>query len=905
MASSFFGFDSRLPRDRAPSLTATTAAPGRIASPNHSAPGTAPWAGAADPRNVISFHELEGLPAAPVEDDRLAHHDMPFGLPLHRTAPGNLSGGAPRTPRREDAPAMAPWGTPTRPPAFPGQQEHILADSMGQVSLEQDAFSKALGRLEAARRASQSHLPHYPPSPLASASPAPTTSSPAAQQPGAPQFVPGRTPPPGMGPGPYPGGAMSLAELEAQLMQQRQHQQQQPPPGAARSSPLPHTSAPPMMGAPAISPDGQLLPGLAGPDGSPFPMGMPPHMMGMMPPGMGMGMMMPPPHFPGAPHFAVPPPHMARDMPPHFAGMPPGMGPPPMMFPPPDVHPSMSLDEVERVMLEQQVQARMQQQMAMKRARRDARMRELSKYNGIMTQYEKDQIARIQISQLVTADPMKEDFYYQVYSSLRGNPTTEASAKRAPPLLQRGGRGGGSLQDQIQRIVQNAKKRPKATQISLEGALGTISRKTVKNPRQILQVSAGTANPTSATSTNLRVVPTAPSSKAHRKAALKAAEALYQLVIDIENLNRNQPTAESKRSLVMTEDGDERAMTLAEELESWERELTTAMDTLWGRLRQPDGDVDPVVLVLSCSKGKKLWPRLVRLLAPHHATMLALALFSHAQLLDVVQHSSLPALYAAPQLFPGLASSRPSIDALLEFMDATEQFMHHVVPPLVHFIADAPWNVVQSCLEVLLDRNDVVRLGASRAGLVVLTMLVSRAEILHQTQLADAWPDMFQRLFAELQGHYLAFFPLTNVPNLADELARHAVPAALLLQLQQATAASTRAGTPTPAPEALAKDPAAAAAVIDLYLTDDVHVWQFLAAMAVAAGVDQQYALVAEVRDRIVGNVAAGQAAAAAAAAAVPGDVASATLVEKAERSLHNVNLFLHALGLDASQIQA
>ncbi|KNE60025.1 hypothetical protein AMAG_05465 [Allomyces macrogynus ATCC 38327] len=869
MASSFFGFDSRLPRDRAPSLTATTPTPGRIASPNPSAPGTAPWAGAADPRNVISFHELEGLPAAPVEDERLVHHDMPFGLPLHRTASGNLSGGAPRTPRREDAPAMAPWGTPTRPPAFPGQQEHMLAESMGQVSLEQDAFSKALGRLEAARRTSQSHLPHYPPSPLTSASPAPTTSGPAAQQPGAPQFIPGRTPPPGMGPGPYPGGVMSLAELEAQLMQQRQHQQQQqqPPHGAAPSSPLPLSSAPPMMGAPAIGPDGQLIPGLPGPDGSPFPMGLPPHMMGMMPPGMGMGMMMPPPHFPGATHFA---------MPPHFAGMPPGMGPPPMMFPPPDMHPSMSLDEVERVMLEQQVQARMQQQMAMKRARRDARMRELSKYkwhhDAVL---KRDQIARIpDFAARGRLTRMKEDFYYQ-----------------------RGGRSGGSLQDQIQRIVQNAKKRPKATQISLEGALGTISRKTVKNPRQILQVSAGTTSPTSTTSANPRV--------AHRKAALKAAEALYQLVIDIENLNRNQPTAESKRSLVMTEDGDERAMTLTEELEAWERELTTAMDTLWGRMRQPDGDVDPVVLVLSCSKGKKLWPRLVRLLAPHHAAKLALALISHAQSLDVVQHSSLPALYATPQLFPGLASSRPSIDALLEFMDATEQFMHYVVPPLVQFIADAPWNVVQSCLEVLLDRNDVVRLGASRAGLVVLTMLISRAEILHQTQLADAWPDLFQRLFAELQGHYLAFFPLTNVPNLADELARHTVPAALLLQLQQATAASTRAGTPTPAPEALAKDPAAAAAVIDLYLTDDVHVWQFLAAMAVAAGVDQQYALVAEVRDRIVGNVAAGQAAAAAAAAAVPGDVASATLVEKAERSLHNVNLFLHALGLDASQIQA
>ena len=36
-----------------------------------------------------------------------------------------------------------------------------------------------------------------------------------------------------------------------------------------------------------------------------------------------------------------------------------------------------------------------------------------------MTQYEKEMIAKIQIFQLVTDQPYRDDFYYQVYTSLR------------------------------------------------------------------------------------------------------------------------------------------------------------------------------------------------------------------------------------------------------------------------------------------------------------------------------------------------------------------------------------------------------------------------------------------------------------------------------------------------------
>lgn len=107
-----------------------------------------------------------------------------------------------------------------------------------------------------------------------------------------------------------------------------------------------------------------------------------------------------------------------------------------------------------------------------------------AKYNNLMTQYDKDLIARIQISQLVTDDPYKDDFYYQVYTAIRsrlGLPPTggpplnnmgrpEIDAKASDTGNRSGGKGraeGGMLrmQQQVQRIVHNNQQRkPKSAQ---------------------------------------------------------------------------------------------------------------------------------------------------------------------------------------------------------------------------------------------------------------------------------------------------------------------------------------------------------------------------------------------------------------------------------------------------------
>jgi DNA topoisomerase 2-associated protein PAT1 len=84
-----------------------------------------------------------------------------------------------------------------------------------------------------------------------------------------------------------------------------------------------------------------------------------------------------------------------------------------------------------------------------------------------MTQSEKEYIHKVQIAQLVNQDPNADDFYCRMYTIMHGR-----TAASAPEITKRdsGGRHGRRetgmqrMQQQIQRIVNDAKKRPKATQ---------------------------------------------------------------------------------------------------------------------------------------------------------------------------------------------------------------------------------------------------------------------------------------------------------------------------------------------------------------------------------------------------------------------------------------------------------
>ncbi|CAJ0884687.1 17038_t:CDS:10, partial [Entrophospora sp. SA101] len=131
--------------------------------------------------------------------------------------------------------------------------------------------------------------------------------------------------------------------------------------------------------------------------------------------------------------------------------------------------------------------------------------------------------------------------------------------------------------------------------------------------------------------------------------------------------------------------------------------------------------------------------------------------------------------------------------------------------------------------------------GATEVGLAFLTMFLSRAEILKQgggknqsLPIPDEhellqWQDLYNRLFNLLQGHYVSLFPPFG------------------------------------------------------YGIDDMYVWQFLAAMAVGASIEQQHVLVTE---RVIETISKAN---------------NRFASDKTVHKIANVNLFLNALGLDAS----
>ncbi|KAI8381526.1 topoisomerase II-associated protein PAT1-domain-containing protein [Radiomyces spectabilis] len=522
-------------------------------------------------------------------------------------------------------------------------------------------------------------------------------------------------------------------------------------------------------------------------------------------------------------------------------------------------------DPMQLMALRQQQQELLQQQLALERELQRKQTPPKSRYDELMTQRDKDFINRVQLSQLAQGDPYSGDFYYQVYTSLRqraGLPTW-ASTHTAYEHSHRGGRGQNKednmmqrMQQQLQRIVNDAKRRPKQTQVSLEGALGKITSLTVRNPRQVLQVSdkkvssPSTKDSTREVSDKRHPVPhgkQGASTLNDRRRTLRIVESLYDIVLKIEQLRRQGPARNRSRH----EEDEEDAM------KAWNEACNAETEKLWEALglSEANNESTPDVIgVLSIAKGKKLIPRIVRHLTSEQNLTMITAIVSHFAQLQVCRHVIYPGTMVAN-------AEEAKAQQFVTFEDV-ELFMNTAAPPLLSFIAEAPLNVVNKLLYLFMDKNDTDVVARSKPGLAFLTMLLSRAEILKQgggalqglmppssDDLAQ-WHEAYNRFFDLLQTKYAHIFPSLYylVP---------VYPNTNMLQLS-----------------------------LDI---DDMYVWQFLAAMAVGASMDQQHILVTEIRDRVMENIVL-----------VHSNRLNAT---QAAHKISNVNLFLHALGLDASQV--
>ncbi|KAG2354955.1 topoisomerase II-associated protein PAT1 [Suillus spraguei] len=514
------------------------------------------------------------------------------------------------------------------------------------------------------------------------------------------------------------------------------------------------------------------------------------------------------------------------------------------------------------------------ERMEERRRRKAAKIAHMSRYNDLMTQSDKDFITRIQVSQLVTQDPYAEDFYAQVYGAiLRSRLGLQSQDERVIKFGSSGGVGLGlaqkgsgrrqsamqKMEAQVERIVNNARLREKEKGLhslhSLQGALGKTSGRSYKAaPRQLLQDGNGAAQEAAKlgrealgqAAGNDGVVRRDPLTQ---RQTLVVLEGLYDLVLNIEQLRRDQPLEEDEE--------DEEAFV------SWSATYNDLVEQIWMNLKVmlplETSDPHPFVSLLTPVKGKKILPRLSRHITPPRMLTLLTLLVACFSQLDVVKHA--PLLDSLEE-----TSERQDVER------QTQAFLGSVLQSILPVIAKAELRVITGLLGLLLDRTNIVVSAQTRPGIAMLTLFLSRVEIVKQGMSsahesseiptpAEAqngmqfsnftkWQTMFDHLFQLLMPHFVLLFPSTR-------LVAQPLPVA----------------APLPPTDIL-----------------DQPVWQFLAALALHASSDQQSILVTNLREKVLDIVTS---------------VSKGWVADEEERQtkLANVNLFLHALGLDSSQI--
>ncbi|KAJ9230265.1 hypothetical protein DTO169E5_8500 [Paecilomyces variotii] len=447
-----------------------------------------------------------------------------------------------------------------------------------------------------------------------------------------------------------------------------------------------------------------------------------------------------------------------------------------------------------------------------KRAKRNHKIFLLSRGNGLMTPQDKNFITRIQLQQLVAAtgnmadpDPeavLSEDFYYQVYSQIRGAPRQHP---RQPLghfaqtyLFQTGSRTGGHgrrhyqnadnhmqrMQQQVQRAVEAAKLKPKNKQLIIEGSLGKISFSNAKTPKPLLNIkrpesSEGVKTAKKTTHTEL--------SPSDRKSILKNIESVYGALMKMEDMERNMPPP--------PDESDPEAISRHME---WRQKIQALNQKLWQELKVMEpivpGSVTPhpFIAFLSYSKGKKAIPRIFRHIDQEQRVTILTMIVVHLDSLDVVRWAQ-----------PRLGEVQPPAAVREEI----ELFSQAVMPSLLGYVSEAPFNIIIGLLGLVLAQTQVQTVARTKVGLGILTMLLSRAEIVKEAGQADErdwqqWTEKFNVLFDTLEPILADIFP-----------------------------GSINTG-------------------------DDMYVWQFLAAVGIGASPEQQQRLVIAVKDRVMETVA-------------------------------------------------
>jgi DNA topoisomerase 2-associated protein PAT1 len=375
-----------------------------------------------------------------------------------------------------------------------------------------------------------------------------------------------------------------------------------------------------------------------------------------------------------------------------------------------------------------------------KRAKRNHKIFLLSKDNGLMTPQDKNFITRIQLQQLVTAtgnpnehstdSGLSEDFYYQVHNQIRGGPRQHPGQPLSnfaqTYLFQTGGRSAGMrrqarggdnhmhrMEQQVRRAVEAAKNKPKNKQLVIEGSLGKISFSNAKTPKPLLNIKRGDGGSDAhrpGSTVRDRKANVAGVSGSDRKTILTDIENVYSTLMQMEDHDRHIPPP-------LLEEVDPE---LVGRHMDWQEKSQRLNQQLWNQLKvhEPIGatTTHPFIAFLSFSKGKKAIPRVFRHITQEQRTTILTMIVVHLDQLDVVRQAQ-------------LLSGDTQLNAVLR--ENIDLFSLAVMPSLFAYLSEAELDIVTGVLGLICTINvDII--ARARVGVSMLTMILSRAELIKQ-----------------------------------------------------------------------------------------------------------------------------------------------------------------------------
>ena len=440
--------------------------------------------------------------------------------------------------------------------------------------------------------------------------------------------------------------------------------------------------------------------------------------------------------------------------------------------------------------------------------------------------------------------------------------------------------------------------------MALEGALGKIAIRTRSAPRPLLQVgrqdadkdaSAAAASSLSSTLNRTAVSGSSANAPMNKRQVLLAIERVYDTVLLLEQARRTQQGMIAAARMEQSAEEEfvnfpgHRVRTEARQaLAEMEASYATLVDEMWKGMKVME-PLDqciphPFISIISVAKGKKLLPRVLRHTDAKQTLTLLTLLVATFDTLDVITDAPILDTHPNDATFLGSQNllAGPQRRTRKQVEQETEAFLNVALPLVMATIGRTPLRIVTGMLGVFIERNDLIKTAKTKPGLAFLTLFVSRghllSEITETSTTAEApapdaselaqWTATFNHLFNRLSGNLPSLFPSTRSKPFGPSM----YTSGMANTIQYET-------------------------ILD---AEDEPVWHFLAALAISSDMGQQQALVTEARDKVLENIMKAKNAAQQVqqASGVAGEAVAAA-------KIRNVNIFLNALGLDASQLSA